>query len=412
VLWHLGYVFLNATVPHDIPPGVPSIPRTWFNLSREVQFTVRSDTTGAFPYAWDVQRSEQFHHFLDCIRPSELPGLRFLHLVIPHHPWQYLPDGTGYAPSMDVGTFPLGAYGEMGEIWTEDPLIVNLARQRYLLQSMYVDTMIGQLLDKLESAELMDDCLLIVTADHGESFMPGLSRRDVVGVNISEVLPIPLFIKLPGQRTGVVSDRNVESIDLFPTIADVIGMELHHEVDGRALFDPEQPPSLRKTFLSNWEPIAVSADFPERYQSVDRMIELFGTGSSNDRLWDYSLMPELIGRPLDAFEIGEDSGWDIVLFYGSGFYDAAKPDVVPCLFEGRVANLRAWEEPITLVIALNGRIEAVTRTIDDEIQPEGFTVLAPGASYQPGDNDLQIFELTKSAAGPVLRRCSVQHESR
>ncbi len=408
VLWHLGYIFLRVTIPKDLPPGIPDLPNSWFNLSEELHITVRTDTKGAFAYSWDIQRREQFEHFLDCIVQSEQPEFRFLHLVIPHNPWNYLPGGQCYAPQMTVGTFPLGAHGGIGEDWTDDALIVNHARQRYLLQLMFIDNMIGQLLDKLESTGLMDECLFVITADHGEAFVPGVSRREVVGDNISEVLPIPLFIKLPGQREGVISDRNVESIDVFPTIADVIGLELQSEVDGRAIFDPDQPPSLRKTFLSRWEPVAVSADFPERFRCVDRIIDLFGTGSTSDSLWDYSFMPELVGQPLANFLIEEDAGSDVQLFFGNGWYDSTRPDIVPCLFEGRVLSYREGDAPVTLVVALNGRIECVTRTILDERIPDWFSVLAPRAEFHAGDNDLQIFELLTTESGQKLRRCRLQ----
>lgn len=404
VLKHLSYVYLHATVPADLPPGLPDIPRTWFNLP-EQSVSARNQTTGVFAHAWDENRPGQFAHFLNCLEPSEKPGFRFLHLVIPHHPWNYLPSGICYAPEMRVGDFPLGAHGTTGEQWTTDPLVVNLAWQRYLLQIQYVDGQIGQLLDRLESTGQLDECLLVVTADHGESYIPGMSRRDPVGENLPDILPVPLFIKLPGQTTGEVSDRNVECIDITPTIADVIGVELEQPVDGRAIFSSEDHPSLRKTFFVDWEPLAVEADFPERYRYVERMIEQFGTGSHEDRLTTYSLMPELVGRSLDEFNIDDSAGPDVSLYYGSGRVEASQPDVVRCLIEGQVAGASAGSPPLTLVISLNGEITAVTRTIQDEVLPGAFTVLVPASAYHTGDNELRIFELRATTGGQSLFPC-------
>ena len=49
---------------------------------------------------------------------------------------------------------------------------------------------------------------------------------------------VPLFVKLPGQHVGQVSDRNVETIDVLPTVLDVIGAEQLPPFDGCSAVDP------------------------------------------------------------------------------------------------------------------------------------------------------------------------------
>ena len=58
------------------------------------------------------------------------------------------------------------------------------------------------------------------------------------------------FVKLPQQVSGVVSDRVVETIDILPTIADVLSATVPYEVDGRSLLDvsaPDRPPRTCRT---------------------------------------------------------------------------------------------------------------------------------------------------------------------
>ena len=57
------------------------------------------------------------------------------------------------------------------------------------------------------------------------------------------VLPIPLFVKYPGQTTPTVDERDAQSIDLLPTIADTLGLTLPDEwtFDGRSLLDDPAP---------------------------------------------------------------------------------------------------------------------------------------------------------------------------
>ena len=44
-------------------------------------------------------------------------------------------------------------------------------------------------------------------------------------------------MKLPGQRRGEVVDRIVETVDIFPTILDVVGAKASLRLDGRSLID-------------------------------------------------------------------------------------------------------------------------------------------------------------------------------
>lgn len=406
ILHSLSTLYLHLTVPPDLSLDLPEIPRAWFGLPESSEPSWEA-TTGLVVHGWDQRRDDQFLQFLKSLQPTEPPGFRFLHVVLPHYPWDYFSDGRRYIPHVAASQPPIGTHGYFGEIWTIDPLVVEAAWQRYLLQLGYVDLLLGKLIDQLQSEGLFDDCLLIVTADHGTGFLPGQSRRDPVNQNLPDLLSVPLFIKLPGQTEGVTSDRNVESIDIFPTICDVIDMEVAEPVDGASLFDESIRPRLRKTFFAAWEPLILSADYPERFQYVDRMIRLFGTGAHNDRLRSHLYMPELVGRPLTEFTIDEVAELEIQLVFGSGHYNLERPEIVPGLFSGHVTSFSS-DTPATLVIALNNEIVAVTRTIRDPQFEGSFTVLAIDAEYRPGDNDLQIFELLTTESGTTLRRCRIR----
>ena len=47
---------------------------------------------------------------------------------------------------------------------------------------------------------------------------------------------VPFFVKLPGERKGQVVDRHVRIVDVLPTIADALDVELPWKVDGRSGF--------------------------------------------------------------------------------------------------------------------------------------------------------------------------------
>ena len=58
---------------------------------------------------------------------------------------------------------------------------------------------------------------------------------------------MPLFIKLPGQGEGKVSDVDAQLIDLTPTIAAIVGVRIPWQTAGHDLFAP--PPAAREKIM-------------------------------------------------------------------------------------------------------------------------------------------------------------------
>ena len=97
------------------------------------------------------------------------------------------------------------------------------------------------------------------------------------GENAADILRVPLFVKVPGQRVGEVSERNAETIDVLPTVVDALGGRLVESVDGVSLFDSEAPLRLRKTVYL-WR-VTRADGLPQRsYPAVPRSISSVWTG--------------------------------------------------------------------------------------------------------------------------------------
>ena len=85
----------------------------------------------------------------------------------------------------------------------------------------------------------MENTLLIVTADHGES----LGQRGL-GINghggpYQDGVRVPLILRLPaGERAGERNLGTVHLADIAPTILDWIGLDLPSELPGRSLLRP------------------------------------------------------------------------------------------------------------------------------------------------------------------------------
>ena len=98
----------------------------------------------------------------------------------------------------------------------------------YLGEIAFAEAQVGRLFGALERRRLLDDALVIVAADHGESL--GEHGEENHGVFLYEsVLRIPLFISLPQRwrtstTTGTRVGDVVRLIDVMPTVLDVLGM--------------------------------------------------------------------------------------------------------------------------------------------------------------------------------------------
>lgn len=165
---------------------------------------------------------------------DDRPVFDYVHLPVPHGPWQLLPSGRNYdGPHPPMGGEYLG--------WGPSDLDQDLAlaaRSRQTLQMQWTDRLLGAIFDRLEELGRWDETMVVLTADHGFAFGRGRAVRRVSPDNQVEVGWVPLIIKNPGQAAPEISDANTWSSDVVPTVAAVTGVELTWETDGRSLTGP------------------------------------------------------------------------------------------------------------------------------------------------------------------------------
>jgi arylsulfatase A-like enzyme len=106
------------------------------------------------------------------------------------------------------------------------PAAIELARDCYDTCIAALDFQLGRLFDELQSRALLDNTVLIVTADHGEHF--GGARAGLFGHGISlypELIHVPLLVIAPGRvPTGQVISAPVSLRDLPATVVDLVGL--------------------------------------------------------------------------------------------------------------------------------------------------------------------------------------------
>jgi hypothetical protein len=390
----LSRVFLFHVTPQDYHEYLPQVPDQWYGMrgSSDVDRDMRR---GVFRYGWDDPRHAQFEHFLDCLTDTSRPTLYFMHALVPHVPWSYLPSGRRYTGDFDtLDLMTLRGHGGFVNLWGHDELHVIQCQQRYLLQLSFVDRLVGKTIERLKEAGLYDQCLLVVTADHGVSFRPDLPRRVIASETLGDILSVPLFIKRPHQTSGEISDRFVESVDILPTIADVLGIELSDPTDGRSVFDEAQGERRALTFIQNYTRVTADPAVVATSDVPRQIRERFGEARDPGAFFRIGPAPELVGRPVAALTRAAGPAPRVEWIRFGNVADESVDAIVPSFFEGRVLTREPADRPTVVAIAVNGIIQSVTRTHRLDGFRDRFAAMVPESSFHPGKNDVQIFVVT------------------
>ena len=173
---------------------------------------------------------------IDSFDAGKGPALYFLHLILPHQPWHLYPDGSTY-DMLNANELALPV-ADQRLLFSWSPWTSAVSEQRHLLQAEYTDRIVGQVMDGLRAEGLYDDSLVIVTADHGVSFESDTAGRYVVPSTVDAIAYAPLLVKAPDQHDGLVDDSNVVTVDVLPTIADLLGLRVPWPVDGAVTGSP------------------------------------------------------------------------------------------------------------------------------------------------------------------------------
>lgn len=275
----------------------------------------------------------------------------FFHIVLPHGPYGYLPTGNRYLYSIEK---------DLSGIDT-----ARLERAAHTLQAGLADTILGEIRSELIEMGHWDDALVVVVADHGEAYQAHPNRRVIIPNTLGEVGYVPLLIKYPGQEKGAVDDTNVQSIDVAPTILDVLDIETGPRMDGRSLIDEDAAIPEIKTIMSMTEDTyrfyergyrrrraEAHEDSIKFFTLTDSRSDLFNFGPGLDYLGaEYeTLLPKAIACRIN-----------VVGLKGSRYMNSNAPKI-DAMVKGTITGREGLaSDDVVVAISVNGTIRAVTR---------------------------------------------------
>lgn len=189
---------------------------------------------------------------------GERPLLLFVHLFDAHAPYDPPAD---LAARLKVDGLPPDA-GSMASIDQVRQLVrrgepgaeqrVEELERLYLAGVSSADRAVGRLVEGLDAAGVLDDAVVILTADHGETFDRPEEVFDHGATVFDDTVHTPLIVRLPGGWGGGTRVSTVVSnVDIAPTLLDLLGQPVGGRMDGASLVD-----LLRGDPWAAWRPPA------------------------------------------------------------------------------------------------------------------------------------------------------------
>ncbi len=389
-------VYGHRILPEELRDGLPAIDRSWGAYGSDTDTTDDRPPTGdeltdALYAKWRALGAEEksvrgqariLAESLGAITAE--PSVHMVHVSLPHRPWTLSRSGVALSYTPTAASDPAAQATEFSS---------RLAYQLHSMQVGAVDVAIGDLVERLRAMHSWKDTLLVVTADHGYSLTPPDLGRTVTERNAEEVYRVPLFIKAPGQVEGEVVDDTAMTIDVLPSIADLLDAEVDWDFDGHSLYDGSRAHTAPRTSPDVGAVLAIAAARAEKFHGDD-WIGLAAVGAAGD----------LVGRDVDELTVGPPSELEATLEQADRLERLPTADgTAPFVLTGTVTGRTESDDaPQDLVVAINGTLAGVIG--DFQPSSSGWTFTGYVADlYRQGRNEVTLYEVARHGGDVTLR---------
>jgi arylsulfatase len=170
----------------------------------------------------------------------------------------------------------------------------------YDAEIRYLDQSIGELFQQLKDDGLYKGSLIVLSADHGESF--GEHGLWMHGHSLYQPeVHVPLIVKSPAQPRGQRIALPVQAIDIFPTIADIAQAPvLGATLDGVSLRQRKEEPVF--AFWGAWQ-LVRNREF--KLVQFNKRTQLFRVATDPGELHDLAQAEPAVVNELVAARIGK-----------------------------------------------------------------------------------------------------------
>lgn len=165
----------------------------------------------------------------------------------------------------------------------------------------YLDSQIGQIIEKLNELNIWNETIVVLTSDHGEELFEhgwiGHASTSLDGHLYNEILKIPFIIRIPDIKKRTYVDTPVSHIDIMPILFSILGLKYDFPTDSRVN-------NASKSLISKEDEVIFSSTSPCGWQCKDeeKWKRIYVLQEGNLKLIYYNYEGNI---PKDRFELFE-----------------------------------------------------------------------------------------------------------
>ena len=387
----------HKTLPRGLRSRLPAIDDAWGGFGAK---SMSATPTGAVQGdAGVIERAQRLQSLIERATLSTKPTLHFTHVLLPHRPWALTPD-LRVAPTPVPDNRPVSSTERKRDTY-----------QSLLRQYVALDGIIADMVAKLRASDNWDRTMIVVTSDHGATFVPGESIRNSINAknvgSLHDIYRVPLFIKYPDQKAPQTEDCAARTTDVLATVLAATGTKTAWKSKGNDLSSacprsdfqtvwwPEGSTRLSTSFSSVLDRVAFYDTWVDANGDVASIVQSGRSGS-------------LVGTTVPS-PVAEVNGLTWTLD-GADWYQSVgdKPfDMVPNRATGRLQTRQALSEDIDGLIVINGVVVGVVSELAG-LRPSSngsyFASVLLTEKIAPGNQTVELWTVNWSTQDPVFGR--------
>ena len=374
----VSYVYGNRVLPPALRKNIPSIEGMWGGFQAVAKRFIASFADGALGQPNAIRRAVN-----NMVTDPNL-RLQFVHAIFPHTPWRLTPDGrvTDLSPTFTTTTSS-----------NKDEL--RDAYQAFLIQVGAVDQEISRLIADLKNAGRWDSTLIIITADHGTSLIPGEYQRVTRFKNpeqVADIYRVPTFIKFPQQKTGVVSDCAITNLDFLPTIVDVTQTKTSWKFLGKSLAGECPAGRTREVVSSTGQKTVMSSGFEAMASRIAYYSNIVSHEGPLKNVLAVGASAPLIHLPI-ASDIKNDvvTSWTLDQIEDFKNVSQVRGSKVPSLITGTVQMKSPLPAGTEGIVAIDGIAAGVMGELDGGQPGLTYTAILDYTLLTNGAHTVELF---------------------
>ena len=373
-----AFVYGQRVLPPVLRKYVPSIEGTWGGFGAVANEFKDQFAVGALSQVDSVDRAAKI------VTGADAPQVQVVHALLPHAPWRITPDLRVDQLSPTISTQN-----------PDNEEVIRDMYQTFLYQVGAADHVLQNLIADLKTAGKWDSTMLVVTADHGISFIPTMPQRHTDFMDpdqVADIYRVPTFIKYPNQKSGLADDCAISNLDLLPTIIDVTETKSSWTFAGQSLAKECPKGRNRNVVSATGEKAELTGGFEEAKARSVAYAEIVSNIGPINKVASVGQSASLIGTRIGKHPIDSRiKGWTTKQKLLFSNVSDKRGAVIPALLTGDVTVSQPLPAGTEGVIVVDGIAAGVVGELSGVHSIANFTAVLDYTLLNSGAHTVELF---------------------